>query len=95
MTATQIKTARTHGVTSVSQYATLGYLLDHDKTTTGTLGEHLCTSAANITGIIDNLKSNGLVARSRSRTDRRCIFISLTSLGQDIARQLHPTPALA
>lgn len=94
MTSSQIKTARTHGVTSVSQFATLEYLMDHGKTATGPLGDFLSTSKANITGIIDALESNGLIVRHRETTDRRVIFISLTWLGEEIARAVHGRPAL-
>jgi DNA-binding MarR family transcriptional regulator len=94
MTPSQIKTARTHGIGSFSQFAALEYLMDHGKTATGPLGEHLATTAANITGIIDTLKDNGLVVRTGSRTDRRVIFVSLTWLGEEVARAVHGRPAL-
>jgi DNA-binding MarR family transcriptional regulator len=94
MTASQIKAARTHGVTSLSQFAALEYLMDHGKTATGPLGEHLATTAANITGLIDTLESNGLVVRIRERTDRRVIYLSLTWLGEEVARLVHGRPAL-
>ena len=94
MTPSQIKSARTHGVTSVSQFAALEYLMDHGKTATGPLGEHLATSKANITGIIDALESNGLIVRSRDRLDRRVIFIALTWLGEEVARAVHNRPPL-
>ena len=94
MTTSQIKTARTHGVTSVSQFAALEYLMDHGKTATGPLGEHLATTAANITGLIDTLEANGLIVRSRDRLDRRVIYLSLTWLGEEVARQVHGRPAM-
>lgn len=94
MTTSQIKTARTHGVTSVSQFAALEFLMDHGRSATGPLGEHLSTSKANITGVIDGLETNGLIVRSRDRLDRRVIFVSLTWLGEEVARAVHGRPAL-
>ena len=94
MTASQIKSARTHGITSVSQFAALEYLMDHGMTATGPLGEHLATSAANITGLIDTLEASGLVVRIRDRRDRRVIHISLPFRGEEVARLVHGRPAL-
>jgi DNA-binding MarR family transcriptional regulator len=94
MTASQIASARTHGINSLSQFAALEYLMDHGKTATGPLGEHLATTAANITGLIDTLETNGLVVRIRERTDRRVIYLSLTWLGEEVARQIHGRPAM-
>jgi DNA-binding MarR family transcriptional regulator len=46
------------------------------------LSRYLMVSNGNVTGIIDRLASEGLVARSRHAADRRATFVRLTSKGQ-------------
>lgn len=47
------------------------------------LAKAIRSSSANITGIIDRLEASGLVSRSNSRSDRRVIWIDLTSKGTE------------
>lgn len=44
-----------------------------------------------VLGIIDRLETRGLVSRTRSRDDRRVIWVELTETGRDLVRE---TPAV-
>ena len=46
--------------------------------------------APSLVGVIDRLTSNGLVARRRSATDRRSVFVYATEEGQKLEREVRP-----
>ena len=46
------------------------------------LSRELMVSNGNVTGVIDRLEKNGLVARNRAEHDRRIQYIELTSQGR-------------
>lgn len=46
------------------------------------LSRGLMVSNGNVTGVIDRLEKNGLVARNRAEHDRRIQYINLTSQGR-------------
>mgnify|MGYP006266404729 CR=1 FL=1 len=49
----------------------------------GELSKRLMVSNGNATGLIDRLEQEGLVARTRSDSDRRAQFVALTDAGRD------------
>ena len=49
--------------------------------TLGMLAEHLSCVKSNITQLIDNLESEGLVLRAAANDDRRSIVVELTNAG--------------
>ncbi|GIP40395.1 putative HTH-type transcriptional regulator YfiV [Paenibacillus sp. J31TS4] len=53
-----------------------------------TLAEVMNTSLSNMTGILDRLEGHGFVARVPSVSDRRSVFVKLTSQAQDIFDQI-------
>lgn len=49
------------------------------------LARHMYLSAATVVGILDRLEGKGLVARTRSKEDRRAVDLLLTETGQEMA----------
>ena len=68
------------GIT-LGDYNLLRELREKNDQTMGALAEVLEVSPAWVTGLVDRLEKLGLVRRTRSETDRRCITISLEREG--------------
>lgn len=56
--------------------------------TVGKLASQLIASNGNITGLIDRMEKEGLVAREYNESDRRSIEIRLTVKGTDLFEQM-------
>jgi MarR family 2-MHQ and catechol resistance regulon transcriptional repressor len=54
------------------------------------LATKILKSSGNLTLVIDNLVKRGLVERERDRTDRRCITICLTEVGNQLIGDILP-----
>ena len=67
------------------QIVCLRHLRRNDGESPGEIARSMHLSQATITGILDRLEKRGLVERTRSREDRRRVFIALTDAGVDIA----------
>jgi DNA-binding MarR family transcriptional regulator len=52
------------------------------------LADRIQQSSATMTGIIDRLVEKGWVTRRRSEEDRRAVYVSLTSSGQNLLRRV-------
>lgn len=78
---------------TVPQYHTLIYLAHcPDECKMSDLARATHQSAASLTGIVDRLLEKRLVARGRTREDRRQVVVSLTQVGRDLLaaiRQAH------
>jgi DNA-binding MarR family transcriptional regulator len=72
------------------QFATLAKLLDIGETSQNQLGSLVAMDAATVKGVIDRLKSRGLVALTRREIDRRRVMVSLTREGAELVRSLVP-----
>ncbi|WP_376878031.1 MarR family winged helix-turn-helix transcriptional regulator [Albirhodobacter sp. R86504] len=48
------------------------------------LSQHLVVSNGNVTGVVDRLVSEGLVARENLETDRRAFLVQITDKGRDL-----------
>ncbi|MFQ5550436.1 MAG: MarR family winged helix-turn-helix transcriptional regulator [Gemmatimonadales bacterium] len=59
-------------------------------TPVGELSEAISLSMATVTGIIGRLETRGLVERRRDDTDRRKVFVSVTSAGSEVLEQAPP-----
>ncbi|MEQ9638600.1 MAG: MarR family transcriptional regulator [Alphaproteobacteria bacterium] len=57
----------------------------------GELSDRLMVSAGNITGLIDRLAQEGLVARGSRPDDRRTVHVRLTDKGKQAFDQMTPT----
>lgn len=64
------------------QFAVLRMLFHDGPLAMGAIAEHLGISLAGATGIIDRLVIQGVVERTRSREDRRVVWVDLSPEGQ-------------
>lgn len=65
-----------------SQLVVLEYVMNHDQVKPSDLIEHLATTPAAVTTLLDRMVKNGLVARQRDEHDRRIVWIRLTDKGR-------------
>ncbi len=70
------------------QFAVLRMLFDEGPLAMGAIAERLGISLAGATGIIDRLVNQGAVLRTRSREDRRVVWVDLSESGRDRMRGL-------
>jgi len=74
---------RRHGLTG-PQMLILKTLLQSGESTIGRLADRMSLSQATVTDILNRLESRGLITRSRSEADRRCVYIRLTRQAKDL-----------
>ena len=65
------------------QFAVLRMLFHQAPLAMGTIAERLSISLAGATGIIDRLVNQGVVERTRSREDRRVVWVNLSEVGKE------------
>ncbi len=75
---------------SFSQWVVLVSLRDRKADTCAEIARHMNFDTGAITRLVDQLEKRGLVARSRSTTDRRVVHLSLLPAGKAIAKALTP-----
>ena len=68
----------------------VGDAQQQDPATVAGIAECVQLSTATVSRILDRLEHAGLVARRRSGSDRRKVFVSLTALGSKKIHQLPP-----
>jgi DNA-binding MarR family transcriptional regulator len=56
------------------------------------LSERIRAQNSTVTGIIDRMEREGLVSRERSTSDRRVVYIRLTSKGAQLAKSIEVEP---
>ncbi len=56
------------------------------------LSDRIRAQNSTVTGIIDRMEREGLVARERSKEDRRIVSVRLTDKGQKLAREIPVEP---
>lgn len=57
----------------------MGTLAHHGEMKVSDLSEKLGLSNSTVSGIIDRLENQGLVVRTRSKSDRRVVYVNVTS----------------
>lgn len=72
------------------QWRVLRVLWEHDAVAFGALSAATLIPAPSLVGIVDRLANQGLVARQRSKTDRRNVFVRATEEGRELHRQVQP-----
>jgi len=70
---------RSHGLTS-PQTLILKELMQTNEATVGQLADNVNLSKPTVTDILNRLERRGLVTRTRSDTDKRCIKVRVTAL---------------
>jgi MarR family 2-MHQ and catechol resistance regulon transcriptional repressor len=78
---------------TATQLGVLEAILHRGPLTQRDLGRKVLTSAGNLTDVIDKLEARGLVARTRSRADRRVVHVDLTPAGRALITALFPAHA--
>ncbi len=73
-----------------SQFGVLEALLHLGSLNQNQIAKKILKSGGNITLVIDNLTKNGLVAREKRDSDRRCYWVSLTAKGQKLIEEIFP-----
>lgn len=63
------------------QFTVLEYLFTHDQVKPSDLIQHLATTPAAITTLLDRMEKNELIIRERDTDDRRIVWIRVTSKG--------------
>ena len=72
------------------QWRILRVLWTHEKVVSVDLASRTLLATASLVGIIDRLEKKGLVARVRSTTDRRAIYITATAKGRELEATVSP-----
>jgi DNA-binding MarR family transcriptional regulator len=67
-----------------AQYSVLSLLWERDGRQFNELASACCCSPSTITGIIDTMERNGVVARVPNPDDRRSLLVRLTERGRDL-----------
>ena len=81
--------ARIAGLTP-PQFAALAKLADVGETSQNQLGSLVAMDAATVKGVIDRLKTRGLVELTRHDIDKRRLLVSLTAEGRATVERLIP-----
>lgn len=90
LTQLQRETIRVAELTP-AQYSLLNLLWEKDSLQFNELASACCCSPSTITGIVDTMEKNGLVARVPNPNDRRSLLVKLTGRGRALE---NATPSL-
>ncbi|MBL8482681.1 MAG: MarR family transcriptional regulator [Rhodocyclaceae bacterium] len=85
------KLLRKLGVT-YPQYLVLLVLWEQDQRTVSQIGELLYLDSATLTPLLKRMEAQGLVARTRARSDERQVIVSLTESGHELKRAAEEVP---
>lgn len=87
-TSQQVESLIEHTGLTDAQWIPVFKLLHKQPCTAAELARECNLDAGAMTRKLDRLEAKGLIQRQRSETDRRIIFISLTSSGVEAAQQI-------
>ena len=66
------------------------YGSENETSTASTLGEACMEKPANLTRVCNDLEKQGLISRGNRPGDRRCVMITLTDAGRNMAEKVMP-----
>jgi len=69
---------------------TVLYASRQGKLPLGKVSERLLVHPTSVTGLVDRLEKDGMVARERSESDRRTVLACITRLGREVVEELAP-----
>ena len=72
------------------QWRVLRVLWEQDPMPFGRLSDLTLISTPSLVGVVDRIRSMGLVEKVRSETDRRSVFVSLTPAGRRLQAKVMP-----
>ena len=81
------------GDLTMSQFGVLETLYHLGPLCQGAISAKLLKSSGNITLVLDNLESHGLVERTRDTDDRRKVNLALTPKGEELIARIFPLQA--
>jgi DNA-binding MarR family transcriptional regulator len=73
---------------SSNRFSALRALLDGERLTMSGLAARLQVSTAAVTSIVDKLETEQFVRRSRSKEDRRQVFVQITARGREAVQSV-------
>ncbi|MGH6829158.1 MAG: MarR family winged helix-turn-helix transcriptional regulator, partial [Rhizomicrobium sp.] len=73
-----------------SQWTVLMALREWGDITAAHVARRICHDAGSLTRLLDQLERRGLVARTRNKTDRRAVALSLTARGKSVLETVLP-----
>jgi DNA-binding MarR family transcriptional regulator len=85
------KLLRELGVT-YPQYLVLLVLWEHEALTVSEIGEQIFLDSATLTPLLKRMEVQGLLVRTRAKTDERQVIVSLTEQGQELKRRAKAVP---
>lgn len=71
-----------------NEFGVLNLLKDKEFLTASELATEMKVSSSHITGVTDRLIKKDMIARERSNTDRRIVYVKITEKGQAVAEKL-------
>ena len=83
--------AEEYGLTG-SQLLVLKLLEPRGQMSLSALSEEMRAKNSTVTGIVDRMERDGLVARKRSDGDRRVVHLELTAKGKKLVNDVKPEP---
>jgi len=66
-----------------SQLNVIDFIMNHDQVKPSDLIDYVATTPAAITTLMDRMEKNGLIVRERDTTDRRIVWLKLTTKGRE------------
>ncbi len=75
---------------TASQFSAMKVLRIHGKLAQRDIAKYILKSCGNITLLVDHLEQEGLVTRARDTKDRRIVYVSLTSAGEEAFDGIYP-----
>jgi len=75
---------------TLPQYLHLRVLWEKENLTQVEISQHVGIEKASSTAVFDTLEKNGLIKRTRSKSDRRKVKVALTSAGKALEPLLRP-----
>ncbi len=74
---------------TTAQYQVLNFLERTKENTVSAIAKNLCMDAGNTSSLCKKMEKNGLVIRSRDKTDERVVFIFISPLGKEKVQKIN------
>jgi len=74
------------------QYLAMMVLWEQDGLTVGEISTKLLTDPGSLTPLLKRLEAEGLLSRTRSKTDERVVLVELTEQGRALREKAHNIP---
>ena len=75
-----------------TQYITMMVMWEHKEINVKNLGEYLYLDSGTLTPVLKKLESKKYITRKRSKEDERNLMITITKVGEDLAKKAIEIP---